>query len=89
MLGRLGRDSLHLLEFLDDFRAGGNKLRSLYDGIVTDPGRELVGRWMPVGISPRGGEMPWPFLTRGLSGVRFLSLVAHRPGTVAYTRLAS
>ncbi len=43
MLDRLGPDSLHLLEHLDDFRAGGNKFRSLCDGIVTDSGSELGG----------------------------------------------
>lgn len=40
-LDRLGRDTRHLLELLDDFKARGIKFRSLRDGIATDPDTEL------------------------------------------------
>ncbi len=43
-LDRLGRNTRHLLELLDDFKARGVKFRSLRDGrdgIATDPDTEL------------------------------------------------
>lgn len=42
-LDRLGRNTRHLLELLDNFKARGIKFRSLRDGIVTDPGSDLGG----------------------------------------------
>ena len=42
-LDRLGRNTRHLLELLDDFKARGIKFRSLHDGIATDPGSDLGG----------------------------------------------
>ena len=36
-LDRLGRNTRHLLELLDDFKARNIKFRSLRDGIATDP----------------------------------------------------
>lgn len=42
-LDRLGRNTRHLLELLDDFKARGIKFRSLRDGIVTDPHSDLGG----------------------------------------------
>ena len=40
-LDRLGRNTRHLLELLDDFKARNIKFRSLRDGIATDPGSDL------------------------------------------------
>ena len=42
-LDRLGRNTRHLLELVDGFKARGIKFRSLRDGIATDPGSELGG----------------------------------------------
>lgn len=42
-LDRLGRNTRHLLELLDDFKAHGIKFRSLRDGIATDPESDLGG----------------------------------------------
>ncbi len=42
-LDRLGRNTRHLLELLDDFKARGIKFRSLRDGITTDPESDLGG----------------------------------------------
>ncbi|MHA7178163.1 recombinase family protein [Arthrobacter sp. Sr24] len=42
-LDRLGRNTRHLLELLDGFKARGIKFRSLRDGIATDPDSELGG----------------------------------------------
>ncbi|MBG0741723.1 recombinase family protein [Paeniglutamicibacter antarcticus] len=42
-LDRLGRNTRHLLELLDDFKARGIKFRSLRDGIATDPSSDLGG----------------------------------------------
>lgn len=42
-LDRLGRNTRHLLELLDDFKARGIKFRSLRDGIATDPNSEVGG----------------------------------------------
>ncbi|MCW3768861.1 MULTISPECIES: recombinase family protein [Paenarthrobacter] len=42
-LDRLGRNTRHLLELLDDFKARGIKFRSLRDGIATDPASEVGG----------------------------------------------
>lgn len=42
-LDRLGRNTRHLLELLDDFKARGIKFRSLRDGIITDPDSDLGG----------------------------------------------
>ena len=42
-LDRLGRNTRHLLELLDDFKARNIKFRSLRDGIATDPGSDLGG----------------------------------------------
>ena len=42
-LDRLGRNTRHLLELLDDFKAQGIKFRSLRDGIATDPASEVGG----------------------------------------------
>jgi DNA invertase Pin-like site-specific DNA recombinase len=42
-LDRLGRNTRHLLELLDDFTERGIKFRSLRDGIATDPDSELGG----------------------------------------------
>ncbi|MCZ2404431.1 recombinase family protein [Paenarthrobacter sp. Z7-10] len=42
-LDRLGRNTRHLLELLDGFKARGIRFRSLRDGIATDPGSELGG----------------------------------------------
>lgn len=42
-LDRLGRNTRHLLELLDDFKGRGIKFRSLRDGIATDPGSEPGG----------------------------------------------
>ncbi|TDW26931.1 DNA invertase Pin-like site-specific DNA recombinase [Cryobacterium psychrophilum] len=42
-LDRLGRNTRHLLELLDNFTDRGIKFRSLRDGIVTDPDSELGG----------------------------------------------
>ena len=42
-LDRLGRNTRHLLELLDDFKSRGIKFRSLRDGIATDPDSEVGG----------------------------------------------
>lgn len=42
-LDRLGRNTRHLLELLDAFKARGIRFRSLRDGIVTDPASEVGG----------------------------------------------
>lgn len=42
-LDRLGRNTRHLLELLDDFKVRGIKFRSLRDGIATDPDSDLGG----------------------------------------------
>ncbi|MEC3853131.1 recombinase family protein [Paenarthrobacter ureafaciens] len=42
-LDRLGRNTRHLLELLDDFEARGIKFRSVRDGIATDPDSEVGG----------------------------------------------
>jgi DNA invertase Pin-like site-specific DNA recombinase len=42
-LDRLGRNTRHLLELLDDFKSRGIKFRSLRDGIATDPDSEIGG----------------------------------------------
>src|SRR5688572_6070376 len=42
-LDRLGRNTRHLLELLDDFKARGIKFRSLRDGIATNPDSEVGG----------------------------------------------
>ncbi|WP_231497410.1 recombinase family protein [Arthrobacter sp. MA-N2] len=42
-LDRLGRNTRHLLELLDDFKSRGIKFRSLRDGIVTEPDSEVGG----------------------------------------------
>jgi DNA invertase Pin-like site-specific DNA recombinase len=42
-LDRLGRNTRHLLELLDDFKFRGIKFRSLRDGIATDPESEVGG----------------------------------------------
>jgi DNA invertase Pin-like site-specific DNA recombinase len=42
-LDRLGRNTRHLLELLDDSKSRGIKFRSLRDGITTDPDSELGG----------------------------------------------
>ena len=42
-LDRLGRNTRHLLELLDGFKARGIKFRSLRDGIATDPASEVGG----------------------------------------------
>ena len=42
-LDRLGRNTRHLLELLDDFKARGIKFLSLRDGIATDPDSDLGG----------------------------------------------
>ena len=42
-LDRLGRNTRHLLELLDNFKARGIKFRSLRDGIATDPDSQLGG----------------------------------------------
>ena len=42
-LDRLGRNTRHLLELLDDFKSRGIKFRSLRDGIATNPDSELGG----------------------------------------------
>ncbi|WP_207344717.1 recombinase family protein [Arthrobacter sp. E3] len=42
-LDRLGRNTSHLLELLDDFKARGIKFRSLRDGIAAYPGSDLGG----------------------------------------------
>ena len=42
-LDRLGRNTRHLLELLDGFKAGGIKFRSLRDDITTDPDTEFGG----------------------------------------------
>ncbi|MET4622821.1 DNA invertase Pin-like site-specific DNA recombinase [Arthrobacter sp. 2762] len=42
-LDRLGRNTRHLLELLDDFKVRGIKFRSLRDGIATDPASEVGG----------------------------------------------
>ena len=42
-LDRLGRNTRHLLEMLDDFKTRGIKFRSLRDGIATDPDSEVGG----------------------------------------------
>lgn len=42
-LDRLGRNTRHLLELLDVFKARGVKFRSLRDGIATDPENDLGG----------------------------------------------
>lgn len=42
-LDRLGRNTRHLLELLDHFKARGIKFRSLRDGIATDPDNSLGG----------------------------------------------
>ncbi|WP_017199009.1 recombinase family protein [Arthrobacter sp. M2012083] len=42
-LDRLGRNTRHLLELLDDFKSRGIKFRSLRDGIATDPASEVGG----------------------------------------------
>ena len=42
-LDRLGRNTRHLLELLDDFKTQGIKFRSLRDGIATDPASEVGG----------------------------------------------
>ncbi|ERI35245.1 recombinase family protein (plasmid) [Arthrobacter sp. TES] len=42
-LDRLGRNTRHLLELLDDFKARGIKFRSVRDGIATDPDSEIGG----------------------------------------------
>lgn len=42
-LDRLGRNTRHLLELLDDFKVQGIKFRSLRDGIATDPASEVGG----------------------------------------------
>ena len=40
-LDRLGRNTRHLLELLDDFKDKGYKFTSLRDGISTDPNNEV------------------------------------------------
>jgi hypothetical protein len=51
LLERLGRNTRHLLELLDDFKVRGIKFRSLRDGIATDPASEVGGAmarlWSP------------------------------------------
>ena len=42
-LDRLGRNTRHLLELLDGFKARGIKFHSLRDGIATDPGSDMGG----------------------------------------------
>ncbi|MDQ1058481.1 DNA invertase Pin-like site-specific DNA recombinase [Arthrobacter globiformis] len=42
-LDRLGRNTRHLLELLDDFKSRGIKFRSLRDGIATDPDSDVGG----------------------------------------------
>lgn len=42
-LDRLGRNTRHLLELLDDFKVRGIKFRSLRDGIATAPASEVGG----------------------------------------------
>lgn len=42
-LDRLGRNTRHLLELLDDFKSRGIKFRSMRDGIATDPDGEVEG----------------------------------------------
>ena len=42
-LDRLGRNTRHLLELLDDFKSRGIKFRSLRKGIATDPDSEVGG----------------------------------------------
>lgn len=42
-LDRLGRNTRHLLELLDEFKSRGIKFRSLRDGIATDPDSEVGG----------------------------------------------
>ncbi|MEC5192415.1 DNA invertase Pin-like site-specific DNA recombinase [Arthrobacter sp. MP_M4] len=42
-LDRLGRNTRHLLELLDDFKSRGINFRSLRDGIATDPDSEVGG----------------------------------------------
>ncbi|MEZ2391742.1 recombinase family protein [bacterium RCC_150] len=42
-LDRLGRNTRHLLELLDDFKSRGIKFRSLRDRIATDPDSEVGG----------------------------------------------
>ncbi|AFR31216.1 resolvase domain protein (plasmid) [Arthrobacter sp. Rue61a] len=42
-LDRLGRNTRHLLELLDNFKVRGIKFRSLRDGIATDPASEVGG----------------------------------------------
>ena len=40
-LDRLGRNTRHLIELLDDFKVRGIKFRSLREGIATDPASEV------------------------------------------------
>jgi DNA invertase Pin-like site-specific DNA recombinase len=42
-LDRLGRNTRHLLELLDDFKSRGIKFRSLQDGIAADRDSEVGG----------------------------------------------
>ena len=44
-LDRLGRNTSHLLELLDDFKARGIKFHSLRDGIATDPATTSAVPW--------------------------------------------